>query len=136
MGQAEALASMEIEAKRLWSDPYPLALTDRPFKPTDQNTVFIRHSVIFGDGERTALGVGWYRYQGIQYLSVFYQTGSGVQSLYEYTDRIVSRYTDLILIDDSSKVLFQVASTIKLPQDANGYSQLQVVCPFYFDSRS
>lgn len=136
MGKADVLALLERDATDSWSDPFPLALEDRPFRPTEQHTVFIRHSVVFGEGDRTALGTGWYRHHGIQYLSIFFTTGNGNASVYRYSDQIANRYTDLILTDGTSKIVFGVVSTIKLPQDANGYSQLQVVCPFYFDSRS
>lgn len=136
MYQAKVVAMMETEAQAHWADKYHLALEDRPFKPTDQQTIFTRHSVVFGDGESTALGTGHYRYPGIQYLSIFFQAASGNASVYEYADRIVRFYTDKILTDDGLSINFQVASTVKLPKDVTGYSQLQVICPFYFDSRS
>ncbi len=136
VGHANVLAAMEVEAKANWSDPYPLALDDRPFKQTDQHMIFSRHSVVFGEGERTSVGVGWYRYPGIQYLSIFYMAGTGNNSVYKLADQMINHYTDKILTDDGVHVNFGVASTIKLPQDANGFSQLQVICPFYFDTRS
>lgn len=136
VGQAEVIAALERRAHKMWSDPYPLALDDRPFKPTDQNTIFLRHSVVFGEQVRTALGTGYYRTPGLQYLAIFYQTGKGLDTVYKYADEIVAHYTDMILIEGLVKVVFEVASTIKLPKDANGFSQLQVLCPFYFDLRS
>jgi hypothetical protein len=136
VGQGEVIAALEKEAVAHWAEQYPLTLDDRPFKPTDQHSIFIRHSVVFGDGERTALGTGWYRYQALQYLSIFYQTGQGNASVYRKGDEIIAHYTDKILVDGPVKVNFEVASSIKLPQDAKGFSQLQVICPFYFDTRS
>lgn len=122
-------------ADSMWKK-YPLALEDRPYKPTEQNTIFVRHSTVFGDGQRTALGTGFYRYIGMQYLAIFFLTGSGHQSLYEHADEMVAYYTDRRAPADGTTVMFQVASTIKLPADSSGFSQLQVICPFYFDTRS
>lgn len=127
---------LEKEAKDNWSSEYTLALEDRPFKPTEQMTIFTRHSVVFGEGDRTAIGVGYYRYPGIQYLSIFFQAASGNASVYKFADKIALFYTDKILTESGLSINFEVASTLKLPKDANGYNQLQVICPFYFDTRS
>lgn len=136
MVQAEVLATLEKDAKDLIADSFPFALDDRPFKPTEQHTIFIRHSVVFGDGENNCLGLGHYRYMGLQYVVIFYQTGRGNNTVYKKADEIVRHYSDKILPSDSVTINFRVASTLKLPQDVNGFSQLQVICPFYFDIRS
>lgn len=136
MRQGKVIEMLEREALNNWSQRYSLALEDRPFKPTEQMTIFTRHSVVFGDGERTAIGIGYYRYPGIQYLSIFFQAASGNASVYAFADEIVQFYTDKILTESGLSINFEVASTLKLPKDANGYNQLQVICPFYFDSRS
>lgn len=126
----EIVKTLEAEAKRQpWGDELPMAFDDRPFRDAANSDVFVRHSITFGDGEPTSLGGGCLRYPGIQFLSLFYRGGHGNASIYNHASKIVNHYNFKTL----GRVVFQVASTIKLPQDADGFSQLQVVCPFYFD---
>jgi hypothetical protein len=109
-------------------------MEDRPLKDAANVETFIRHSIVFGRGLATSLGDECYRHVGIQYLSIFYKTGTGIQSQIEKATEIVKYYTKKI-VTGTPNVVFEVASVNKQPRDADGYSQLQVVCPFYFDTR-
>lgn len=107
-----------------------VALEDRPFTEAENEKRFIKHSVRFGFGEATSLGGQCFRYPGLQYLSLMYRTGNGLNSLMQFADDAVQRFSVMTL---ENLIVFGTASHIQLPQDAKGLAQLQIICPFYFD---
>jgi hypothetical protein len=129
MAQAKALACK-------------IAYEDKPFPDAENEKYFLRHSIVFGSGQSMSLGGQCIRYPGVQYLVLMYRAGFGLQSLYKAADQLVKRYTLLTLTGDVN-VIFREAGTIKFPhetsnvtrtqQELKGFSQMQVVCPFYFD---
>lgn len=136
MAHAKVLAALEKDAKtQVEALSVKIALEDRGFTSTENEKYFIAHSVVFGEGEEMSIGGACQRYIGIQYLSIHYRTGHGVQTIYEMADKLMTRYKHLTIVGDPS-IVFRVASTVKQPPDAKGFAQLQVVCPFYFDIRS
>lgn len=140
MRYAEVLAALEVVANdHPWGSALPLCFDDRPLKDAGNTELFIRHSVVFGDGKSTSIGDQCYRYPGLQYLSIFYKTGKGLQTILAKAGEI-SRYynnrTVMGTVPNTPNIIFQVSGARKLPQDGDGFSQYQVVCPFYFDSRS
>lgn len=121
---------LEVTAKEQpWGEKLPITLEDRPFTDAVNTEYFVRHSIVYGEGDVTCLGGGRYRYPGIQYLSIFYRQGLGKATVEKIASAIVN-YFNLKTIEE---IVFQVASTVKRPPDADGFNQLQVVCPFYFD---
>lgn len=116
-----------------WETELRIALEDRTFKEAEAVEAFIRHSIVFGEGDVKSLGAECFRYPGIQYLSIFYRGGKGNMAYIAEAQKIVRYFNPPRTVD---MVVFETAYMNKLPADAKGFSQVQVVCPFYFDSRS
>lgn len=139
MRYAEVQAALETVAdSNPWGAELPLAFDDRPLKDAGNISTFIRHSIVYGDGKATSIGNQCFRYPGVQYLSIFYKTGKGIQSILQKADEIARYFNHRTVIGSGNtpNIIFQVTGTRKFPQDSDGFSQMQVVCPFYFDTRS
>ena len=120
---------LEREAlEQPWGSDLPVSLEDRPFKEAGNSEIFIAHSIVYGAGDPVCLGGERFRYPGIQYLRIFHR-GDKKATIEELASKIVN-YFNLRTIQE---IVFRTASTVKRPRDADGFSQLQVVCPFYFD---
>ena len=134
MDYVSVMTALEsLAASKPWNSQLRLTMDDRQFKEAEAVEAFVRHSVVFGAGDVISLGAECFRYPGLQYLSIFYRGGKGNILYWEEAQKIVRYYNPPRTVDN---IVFQTAYAIKLPVDSKGFAQIQVVCPFYFDSRS
>lgn len=123
----------KLAAEKPWGTELRVTLDDRQFKEAEAVEAFIRHSIVFGQGDVISLGAECFRYPGLQYLSIFYRGGKGNIAYIAEAQKIVRYFNPPRTVDN---IVFQTAYFNKLPPDPKGFAQIQVVCPFYFDSRS
>jgi len=91
---------------------------------------WVRCSVQFGDSFRSALGTpGQYRHPGVVFLQVFIKEGIGINRGVVLADELANLFRDQVV----SGINFWVPRVIKVPTANEGWFQVQVMIPFYFD---
>lgn len=131
MEYANALALLEKDVVAWFkTQSIRIALEDRPFTEAENEKRFVKHAVLFGSGDPISLGAKCFRFVGIQYLSIMYRPGEGLNSIYRLVDGVVQRYSPPFAL---APIIFETSSAIKRPTREKGLAEMQVVCPFYFD---
>lgn len=138
MELAKVQKALEKLATSPWGDKYSVVLDGRPAEAGNAD-FYIRHSIVFGLPELIGLGGDCARYMCIQYMSIFFQDGVGIASKMQIADEICTYYNmKTVTSTDNSHppLMFSAPGVIQLPKDQKGFRQIQVNCPFYFDTRS
>lgn len=99
--------------------------------PLDISTLteYVRHVIRFGAGKVTSLSGGCFRYQGAVIVQIFVKPGVGLARPMELADTISGLYRAAVI----GGHMFGVPEVTKHPAGGQGWVQVQVYCPFYFE---
>lgn len=133
MSYATVQRELEDHFSTQWAAATPVVYDNAP-KPTfNDDVLWVRFTVTYGIANQISMGAGdsnFHRFTGIVNVQVFSPLDVGSKPALELADTVV----DMLTANRIGKSQMNTAETNILGNDGYGRYQVNVVCPFYFDS--